>query len=207
MTQIQIIPGDFTITDTNVPVYPLHRPITSDDFSGTGEIVGSLTSAAMGGKPMMWEGNAGTWTRASGGAIPTPEGPYGSIDLEGFEDGTTAHVTIGSMPADQYKWFVIAFGVSTTSRVVARLRGDGSILIQQDLDGTRTDLGTTGAVFAADDRVSFGVRGGVATASVNGVPKLSVPTTVPDTSRLMLSYYPAAGTGRIDDVLVTRQIT
>lgn len=70
MTRIQIIEGEFQITDPEWPVYrdlKTSDVITSDEFTKiSGDPTGLYSDAALGGVPDKWQGDAGGWEVVEG---------------------------------------------------------------------------------------------------------------------------------------------
>lgn len=204
MTQVQIIPGDFTITDPAVPRYSLRKTLTSDDFTGTGELAGMLTNAALGGDPVLWGGSTPSgWERRNGTLATTPAlGGAGTLTLPGLVDGVEVEFEVSQLPAET-GWMYVSLRASPTDRVHVGLRGSGRLTIQQDVGGTGSTLATLEEAFTTGDRIKLGVSGGVASVWVNGDPLSSQAFTAPTPSYLALSYFPADGVAALDDLVVT----
>ena len=206
MTHVQIIPGDFTITDTSVPRYPLPRQrktLTSDDFTGAGDPVGTLTTASLGGTPALWGGSTPSgWERSGGVLIPTTAGGAGNLTMDGLMDGAAVEVTVVELPPTNGSLY-LSLRSSETVRTHLGILWDGRLVIrEQDATGQR-DLATAGSAYSAGDRLRFGVDQGIATVSVNGEVVASAPTTSPAPTYMALSYYPNSSTGALDDLVVT----
>ena len=204
MTQVQIIPGDFTITDPNVPRYPLRKTLTSDDFTGTGELAGTLTNAALGGEPALWGGATPSgWERLNGALTTTPDlGGAGNLTLPGLVDGAEVEFKVSQLAAET-AWIYVSLRASPTDRVYVGLRGSGRMTVQQDVGGSGSTLASFEGAFTTGDRIKLGVSGGVASVWVNGDPLPPQTFTAPTPSYLAFSYYPANGVGALDDLVVT----
>lgn len=206
MTHVQIIPGDFTITDPAVPRYPLpkqRKTLTSDDFTGAGDPVGTLTTAALGGTPALWGGSTPSgWERSEGVLIPTLAGGAGNLTLDGLMDGTAVEVTVVELPPTGGSIF-LSLRISETVRTHLVMLGNGNLVIREQNEAGQRDIATAGSAYSAGDRLRFGVDQGIATLSVNGVVVASAPTTSPAPTYMTLSYYPTSGTGALDDLVVT----
>lgn len=205
MTQVQIIPGNFTITDPTWPIYNIRRVITSDDFSGSGELVGAMTSAALGGTPMTWDGVAGGWTRHQG-AIRSPQENYNH------------NLILGGLPADIFIGFrmvslpdtgrlVVSARASTSSdtRIMLRVISDGSVQFEQRIGGTITTSSIKYGAVANGDHVGFEVRGSQVSALVNQREVLTWETGVTAAGQIVLSTYPI-NTSVIDDLTVAEAL-
>ncbi|MDO5534377.1 MAG: PKD domain-containing protein [Propionibacteriaceae bacterium] len=57
-------------------VYTPGQVITSAEFTGSGELVGTMTDCARGGSPVLWEGDKGVWEATSGAAVATTTTGY-----------------------------------------------------------------------------------------------------------------------------------
>lgn len=206
MTNVQILRGNFNITDPDWPTYTIRKIITSDDFSGTGELVGSMTSATLGGVPMQWGGKVGAWTRQDGG-ITTPTGSY-------YDE-----LTLADMPADVSVSTVIRdMGGSTSSgdqfiisvrasadrkdRTRASFYANGSVRLDQyTADGGRVMGDLVGGAFKLGDRVGIEANGKKAAATVNGHKIVEWDTEVLAPGDIVFTTYPLVDF-ILDDVIV-----
>lgn len=175
MTQIQIIPGDFQITDPSWPRVNLWRPgriFTSDDFSSaSGSIVGKHTNAALGGQPVMWEGDTPGWT-ATGGTLAAPTGLGSALVAVPGQDYELA-MTVPVMPTSgelqvNLRRAGLAPGLGTNT-ITIRCFASGTVSIRDTYSGVTNQLGSaTGALSAGGD-LTARVEGNEVIVEVNGV--------------------------------------
>lgn len=187
-----------SITNNNAP--RLRKAITSDDFSGTGELVGSMTSAALGGTPMQWGGNPG-WTRHNGG-IHTPQGSSAQVlELNGLPADLAVSYRAVTLPDSGY----IALSVrmqDSYNRVVFCLGTGGSVWIQNRIDGGIEQSSTANGV-KAGDILTFAADGDHLTASINGLPVLSYTAQILEAGTMRLSTSPVIN-AVIDDLVIAK---
>lgn len=186
------------ITNSDAP--RLREIITSDDFSGTGELVGSMTSAALGGTPMKWEGTPGGWTRHEGG-IHTPQGSSNeNIELNGLPADISVSYKVVSLP-DAGFLSVSMRMQSAVNRVVFGLTNTASLWIENRVDGATTRSSVVGGV-KVGDILTFTADGANLTSAVNGSPVLTYEAQIVAPGAMRLSTYPVIN-ATIDDLIVT----
>lgn len=184
MTKIQIIPGNFTITDPDWPVFdfvPTDGIYTSDSFSQDGPLVGAYTDAALGGMAQQWitTGDGG-WNKEGGVArsigigiagFQPPSADYKtSIKLLEFPN-LSANLTISNRRSS------LAFS-SGTEYVEARIAPAGSITLVARENATTNTIGTATGASALGDTVELATFGTLAEVIVNGEVVLSGETSV-----------------------------
>lgn len=186
-----------SITDTSAP--RLREIITSDDFSGEGELVGSMTSAALGGEPMKWSGIPG-WTREDG-AIRTPQGSINELlELADMPEDIEASCRVVRMPSNGF----LALSLRSTSRgrdrVVLGITNLGFIWFENRKDGQTTRSPAVSGVRQGD---IIGIRavGENLEATINGQIVNTWTTDILGRGALRLSTYPIIDAA-IDDLVV-----
>ena len=183
MTSVQIIPGDFTITDPAWPRLHLWRRghvFTSDDFTVDGDPVGRMTTAALGGQPVMWQGNAGAWT-VEDGVLRSPSGT-GSMFLNLPADDFTLSIKIQALPISQQVLLIgrrsdIAYNPNI-SQIRLQTYNNGRVFLQEQLGGELVGLGESLSRVEAGDTISLHLKGGIAELWINGEPEVSEVTRV-----------------------------
>lgn len=190
------------ITDKNAPV--LRATITSDDFSGSGEIVGSLTSAVLGGVPMTWGGASGGWTREDGGIV-TPQNSYhNALVLAGLPADLSATVTVRELPSGQGDRAMISLRATPTrnTRIYLRFFGDGSLSIWERISDVESEVADSGpGTVRVGDRISFELSGTTARALVNGEVVASGAVTYTAAGEMALTTYPITR-AVLDDLVI-----
>ena len=188
-----------SITNNDAP--RLSEIITSDDFSGTGELVGSMTSAALGGEPMQWKGVAGGWTRHEGG-IHTPQGSYAQhLELYGLPADISVSYKVVSLPDSGF----LSVSVRTqdsNNREVFGLTDKAELWIENRLEGVTTRSKIVGGV-EVGDILTFTADGVNLTSAVNGVPVLTYEAQITAPGWMRLSTYPVIN-ATIDDLIVEK---
>lgn len=184
---------------TNADAPRLREILTSDDFSGTGELVGSMTSAALGGEPMQWSGVPG-WTREDG-AIRTPQGSINDIlTLEDMPENLIVTYRVVRMPSNGF----LALSLRSTSngrdRVVLGITNLGFIWFENRKDGQTTRSPAVNGVRQGD---IIGIRavGENLEATINGGIVNTWTTDILGRGDLRLSTYPIIDAA-IDDLVV-----
>lgn len=194
-----IIRLDQAITDNDAP--RLREIITSDDFSGTGELVGSMTSAALGGVPMQWEGTPGGWTRANGG-IRTPQGSSNEVlELNGLPADMTVECKVVELPDAGFVSVSMRMQ-NASNRVVFGLTNTGSVWIENRVGGVTSRSSVVGGVNVGD-RLSFTADGDQLTTAINGETVLSYAAQIAEAGTMRLSAYPVIN-AVIDDLIITK---
>lgn len=186
-----------SITDESAP--RIRRIITSDDFAGAGELVGTMTTAALGGQPMGWEGASEGFTRADG-VLHTPTAPGRRASLLGLPANIAATYRVVSLPSNGRLLLSLRGNDDFTNRVIMRLEHDGTLSIEESIDMTTQSLASTTGV-RVGDRLTFVADGATLTANINGEPAVTAVTTVNSPGELRLSTYPAI-VASIDDLIV-----
>lgn len=172
MSTVQIIQGNFSITDPSWPRLQMWVPgevFTSDDFSTAGDPIGRKTGAELGGTPVSFLGPAGSWDASNGELVNT--GSNGSILLEALGGDYETSVKIKSF-AVTGSVLVIARRTSVDyhaniSQLRVEVNNAGDITLRQQLDGTLSVIGTSPAAVSVGDTVTIRVAGTSVAALVN----------------------------------------
>ena len=174
-TRIETKKGPWSITD---PTWPVYVPVldengifTSDTFSASGALVGSSTDAGMGGRPRIWEGATGAWSRTGGRLSSAGAGSVGVIHPLA---SVTVEATVVTPPTtDAIYLEAAAVGAPAAERTdAARLMimntGNLRLMRRRAVGGH-----PSGALVAykAGDRLGLRVHGGRMTLTINGVDR------------------------------------
>ena len=176
MTRVQIIDGNFTITDPDWPVYRIRNIVTSDNFTGAGSLAGSTTDTHAGGAPMEWSGSPTGYER----------GPEGLL----VGAGDAQMVRLPQLPADiQISFTMSALAALSTSDLVVSARSStgmanrvaihiqrSRIHITERIGGSYRQRGTGVFTVTSDDLIMIGLAGDTCTVHANG--HLVVTSTV-----------------------------
>lgn len=173
MATVQIIQGNFSITDPSWPRLQMWVPgqiFTSDDFSTAGDPIGRKTGAELGGAPVAFLGPAGSWDASSGELVNT--GNNGSVLIEPLGADYETSVKIKSFPVAQAVAVIARRSEVDYHANISQLRIEVNaardIILRQQLDGTTAVLGRSNAAVSAGDTVAIRVAGASVTALVNG---------------------------------------
>lgn len=209
MTQIQIIPGDFQITDPSWPRVNLWRPgriFTSDNFSSaSGSIVGKRTNAALGGQPVMWEGDTPGWT-ATGGRLAAPTGLGAALVAVPGQDYELA-MSVPVMPTSgelqvNLRRAGLAAGLGTNT-ITIRCFASGTVSIRETYAGITSQLGSATGALSAGSTLTVRVEGNEVIVEVNGVEVTRGTTQVMDGIYAGVTVSAAGVGAMIDNFTVT----
>lgn len=201
MTQVQVIPGNFHITDPEWPVYDIRRTITSDDFSGTGELVGSLTSAALGGVPMTWQGETDGWTRHNGGILSPSTSYVNRLVLPSMPNDLYVGVRIKQLPSAGRFILSLRYNETDNDRVILWVTYRGGVALRQQVKGVETGTSELAGAVRLGDIVGIEARGDKLRVLVNGRVKLEWSTQVVAGGSVALSTWPVNNSA-VDDLVV-----
>lgn len=184
---------------TNADAPRLREIVTSDDFSGTGELVGSMTSAALGGEPMQWSGVPG-WTREDG-AIRTPQESFNHrLEFEDMPENLIATYRVVRMPSNGYLALGLRSGNWGGDSVVVGITNTGHIWLENRKDGQTTRSPSVSGV-KQGDIIGIKAIGESLEATVNGETVTTWTATVLGRGALRLFTYPIIDAA-IDDFVV-----
>lgn len=205
MAFVKIIPGDFNIEDPTWPRYDIAKIITSDDFSGSGDIAGNMTSAALGGIPAMWGGTPGGWTRSAGGAKTPQVSWLHELNMPTPADTSVSFVvTAANLISSDTERILVSLrsNAERTSRQILRIEQSGKLWHEIRNDGATSYGKSALNAFEVGDRITFEVKGSTVRTLVNGEVVLEDVAVVEGAGDLVFTTYPIADI-TIDDVIVT----
>ena len=184
MTKIQIIPGNFKITDPDWPLLDFVASggtYTSDTMSEDGSLVGAYSDAGLGGMARQWltTGDGG-WNKEGGVARSI------SVGIAGFQPPSADYKT--SIKVEEFPNVGTALSISNrrstmvfsgvTEYVTARILTTGYIsLVAREGTEVRT-IGTFETSINLGDTVTLSTFGEEVEVLVNGNVVLSGSTTV-----------------------------
>lgn len=210
MTTVQIIKGNFSITDPSWPRVQMWVPgevFTSDDFSTAGDPIGRKTGAELGGAPADFLGPAGSWNASGGELVNT--GDNGSVLFEALGADYETSVKIKSLPVTGYTTVIARRTSVDYSANISQLRIEvnnaGNITLRQQLDGTLSVLGRSNAVMSVGDTVAIRVAGTSVTVLVNGQIVVEAETHVTEAGYAGLATS-AVNTNSVVDDLILRAL-
>lgn len=208
MTTVQIIQGNFDITDPSWPRLQMWVPgkvFTSDDFSTAGDPIGRRTGAELGGTPVDFLGPAGSWNATNGELVNT--GNNGSVLIEALDADYETSVTIKSL-AVTGSTLIIARRSSVDyhaniSQLRIEVNNSGNISLRQQLDGMLSTLGTSPAAVSVGDTVTIRVAGVFVTVLANDQIVVEAETLVLEAGYTGLATS-ALNTSSVVDNLILR---
>ena len=198
MTKVQIIDGDFNITDPAWPRYDITRPgdvLISDDFTRTGWIGGQNTDSALGGIDTEWinaryvsqawqvTGGQAVWNKTGTIYLVTPQQDY---DLE---------VKIDSLPTAASDVVNIqARRTETTANYIsAVVKGNGELTLKT-YDGNKIEeTSPASRLVNPGDLVTVRTIGDSTSVLINGDSEISKQMTSWESDRVGLNTSAAAG--------------
>lgn len=193
-----IIRLDHQITDVSAPRVLI--TLTSDDFSQTGEIVGSMTSAALGGAPMQWGGIEGGWIRENGGIRAQDAPTNRNIELRPLPQDISVRFTAVTIPTNGRIIISLRSSEDASTRASLRLEAGGVLRFENRVNDA-IELSNTVNAVNAGDRVQIMAEGDSLKALVNGVSVLSFTTSITGPGGVRLSAY-RESTAVIDDLKI-----
>lgn len=193
-----IIRLDQSITNSNAP--RILEAITSDDFSGSGEIVGSTTTAALGGSPMQWGGIEGGWIRENGGIRAQDAPTSRNIELRPLPQDLSVRFTAVTIPTNGRIIISLRSSEDASTRASLRLEAGGVLRFENRVNDA-IELSNTVNAVNAGDRVQIMAEGDSLKALVNGVRVLSFTTSITGPGGVRLSAY-LESTAVIDDLKI-----
>lgn len=189
-----------SITDKSAP--RIRHLVTSDDFSGSGNLVGTSTTAALGGTPMEWVGAAEGFTRESGTLRINPPSRGQEAKLLGLPENLAVTYKVVELPPNGRLLLSVRGINGFANRVIMRLESTGALSIENTVDGTTQSLGSVSGV-RPGDTVTLTAIGTALTAYINGAPSLNAVTTVVTPGDFMFSTYPEIDAA-IDDLVIEK---
>ena len=198
MTKVQIIDGDFNITDPAWPRYNITRPgdvLISDDFTRAGWLGGQNTDSALGGTDTEWinaryvsqawqvTGGQAVWNKTGTVHLVTPQPDY---DLE---------VKIDALPASASDVVNIQARrtESTTHYIAAAVKGNGQLTLKTYDGSTIKESAPAPQLVKAGDLVAVRTVGDSIAILLNGDSVISEQMTSWESDRIGINSGAAAG--------------
>lgn len=198
MTKVQIIDGNFTITDPAWPRYDITRPgdvLISDDFTKVGWLGGQDTDSALGGNPATWlnaqyvsqawqvTGGRAVWNKTGTVLLVTPQPDY---DLEVKIDSLpTAAADMVNLQARRTE--------STTHYIAAVIKGNGELTLKTYDGSAIKESAPASQSVKAGDLVAVRVIGDSIAILLNGNSVISEQMASWESDRIGLNSSAAAG--------------
>lgn len=198
MTNVHIIPGEFTITDPDWPRYEYSRSgevLISDNFTRDGWLGGQDTDSALGGQTATWDNAqyvSQAWQVTGGQAVWNKTGTvFLPVDRQDYD----IEVKVAALPTTAADEFNVQARRTTNTQqyVSAVIRGDGQLKIKHYGGTSIVETPYSSRRVAAGDVVALQVSGGNATVLLNGTPAVSTTTEVWNADRVALNSSSAAG--------------
>lgn len=198
MTKVQIIDGEFNITDPAWPRYDITRPgdvLISDDFTKVGWLGGQDTDSALGGNPATWinaqyvseawqvTGGQAVWNKTGTVYLVTPQPDY---DLE---------VKIDALPTSASDAVNIQARrtASTSYYVSAVVKGNGELTLKTYDGSAINESSPASQLVKAGDSVSVRVVGDSIVILLNGNSVISEQLASWESDRVGLNASAATG--------------
>lgn len=214
MTKIQIIPGNFKITDPDWPLLDFVASggtYTSDTMSEDGSLVGAYSDAGLGGMARQWltTGDGG-WNKEGGVARSI------SVGIAGFQPPSADYKT--SIKVEEFPNVGTALSISNrrstmvfsgvTEYVTARILTTGYISLVAREGTTIRTIGTFETSINLGDTVTLSTFGEEVEVLVNGNVVLSGSTTVAEAGYAVVhTTYNGTGprTGAFSDFVLSTE--
>lgn len=203
MSKVQIIEGNFRITDPDWPKYEIRKLITSDTFSRSGYISGSLSDAALGGIPMKWEGRGDGWSVLNGVARPSQKNWADEARLVGLPADVGIAFTLASEENASGSLMInLRSSSDNNRRIRVEINGNGSIRVGEFVGGSQTNLNDYILTDAGvGDTVAVEASGDTVTVTVNGSVIVRHDVSVTQAGDVWLGAYPLSDR-RVDDLMI-----
>lgn len=198
MTKVQIIDGNFTITDPSWPRFNITRPgdvLISDDFTKSGWLGGQNTDSALGGTDTEWinaryvseawkvTGGQAVWAKTGTVLLVTPQPDY---DLEVKIDSLpTAAADMVNLQARRTE--------STTHYIAAVIKGNGELTLKTYDGSAIKESAPASQLVKAGDLVAVRVIGDSIAILLNGTSVISEQMASWESDRIGLNSSAAAG--------------
>jgi hypothetical protein len=159
-------------------------PITSDTFTGSGELRGRSTDIGLGGSPLTWTGDSsGALAVANGRLVRGASLVNVFAGVQAGSLAVEAKVTMIALPTGDGLFLSLHRAVATSDYTVTRYEAQvivtGALRLTKCVGGTVTVLGEGGTIgsAAAGDTVTLRYAGGRLILLVNGTVAASVADT------------------------------
>lgn len=198
MTKVQIIDGNFTITDPAWPRYDITRPgdvLISDDFTKDGWLGGQTTDSALGGTSAEWinaryvsqawqvTGGQAVWNKTGTVHLITPQPDYDlEVKIDALPTTTSNMVNLQARRAG-----------STTQYIAAVIKGNGELTLKTYDGSTIEESAPASQLVKAGDLVAVRVVGDSISVLINGVAVIDDQMTSWESDRIGINSGAAAG--------------
>ena len=198
MTKVQIIDGDFNITDPAWPRYNITRPgdvLISDDFTREGWLGGQSTDSALGGTDTEWinaryvsqawqvTGGQAVWNKTGTVHLVTPQPDYDlEVKIDALPTSASDVINIQARRAE-----------STTHYIAAAVKGNGELTLKTYDGSSIKESSPVSQLIKAGDLVSVRVIGDSIAILLNGDSVISEQMTSWESDRIGINSGAAAG--------------
>lgn len=198
MTKVQIIDGDFTITDPSWPRFNITRPgdvLISDDFTKSGWLGGQNTDSALGGTDTEWinaryvseawqvTGGQAVWAKTGTVLLVTPQPDYDlEVKIDALPTSASDVVNIQARRTE-----------STTHYITAAVKGNGELTLKTYDGSSIKESSPVSQLVKAGDLVAVRVIGDSIAILLNGTSVISEQMASWESDRIGLSSSAAAG--------------
>lgn len=198
MTKVQIIDGDFNITDPTWPRYNITRPgsvLISDDFTRDGWLGGQNTDSALGGTDAEWinaryvtqawqvTGGQAVWNKTGTIYMITPQQDYDlEVKVDVLPTAASDAVNIQARRAE-----------ATSNYISAVVKGNGELTLKT-YDGSKIEESSPASrLVNPGDLVTVRAIGNACSVLINGDSELSKQMASWESDRVGLNSSSAAG--------------
>ena len=198
MTKVQIIDGNFTITDPSWPRFSITRPgdvLISDDFTRAGWLGGQNTDSALGGTDTEWinaryvseawqvTGGQAVWAKTGTVLLVTPQPDYDlEVKIDALPTSASDVVNIQARRTE-----------STTHYIAAAVKGNGELTLKTYDGKSIKESSPVSQLVKAGDLVAVRVIGDSIAILLNGTSVISEQMASWESDRIGLNSSAAAG--------------
>lgn len=198
MTKVQIIDGNFTITDPSWPRFNITRPgdvLISDDFTKSGWLGGQNTDSALGGTDTEWinaryvseawqvTGGQAVWAKTGTVLLATPQPDYDlEVKIDALPTSASDVVNIQARRTE-----------STTHYIAAVVKGNGDLTLKTYDGSSIKESSPVSQLVKAGDLVAVRVIGDSIAILLNGTSVISEQMASWESDRIGLNASAAAG--------------
>ena len=204
MAQVQIIPGNFSITDADWPKVRILKTITSDTFSDRESLIGSQTDCFLGGFPYEWTGEANGIDIQDGALLTSQTSNSHKARLLALPADIKIAFTVVSVDPTGGA-VVLSFRSSSDDqeRVRMHIRWDFGIILEEYRGGSAANqLKLIQNAFSDGDRIELVGKGTKLTLFVNGEQIATHTVARVEAGDISFSSYPLARIP-LDDLVIT----
>lgn len=204
MAQVQIIPGNFSISDADWPKVRILKTITSDTFSERASLIGSYTDCYLGGSPREWVGEANGIDIQDGALLTSQTSNSHKARLLALPADIKIAFTVVSVDPTGGA-VVLSFRSSSDDqeRVRMHIRWDFGIVLEEYRGGSPANqLRLIENAFSDGDRIELVGKGTKLTLFVNGEQIATHTVARVADGDISFSSYPIARIP-LDDLVIT----